>query len=173
MYITVLLISLLLAIVFIICIVKTPEDKKYSTVRENGPSVSTTSYDLKCIALTVCGILILTCTIFCYKYIEEIAEIKTTKEQIVILEQANIDCENEIADIVEQYQNYEITSYKNSKIDVSNTNILAIAQAYPELKSDKLVQQQINTIKQNKEEIVELQKKAAEEKKIKFLLYFG
>lgn len=73
MYITVLLISLLLAIVFIICIVKTPEDKKYSTVRENGPSVSTTSYELKCIALTVCGILILTCTIFCYECIKDIA----------------------------------------------------------------------------------------------------
>lgn len=99
-------------------------------------------------------------------------DVKSVNEQIEIVETANQELEEEIAVSVQTYIDYEGKELFALKPDVSSADLVAFAESYPELKSSQLIQEQIVTYKENKEEIVKLKKdKVRKQVIMKFWLF--
>ena len=90
-------------------------------------------------------------------------------EKIAMLEEENAEIEQSIDSIVKNYMNYEANTYERFK-DEDAINLVSL---FPELKSDTLVQQQIEVYVANKQEIKTLKKDRIDLSKLKFELYFG
>lgn len=90
-------------------------------------------------------------------------------ERIAMYEEENAKIELQIAETVKQYQEYE----KGIFTDVAPDDAVMVVAAYPELKSDELVQQQVQIYLANNEKIKELKEEAINVKVKKWLLYFG
>lgn len=90
-------------------------------------------------------------------------------EKIMMYETENKKIESDIKTIVENYQDYE------SKIfgDIKNISVNSLVTMFPELKSDTLVNKQIETYIANNNEIKDLKEMEIDGKKIKWLIYFG
>lgn len=74
-------------------------------------------------------------------------------KQIVVLEERNSEVLNQIELFVEQYLKYEKESYNELKI---NPDTVIALSAYPELKGNEFIMQQINILLNNQEQITEL-----------------
>jgi hypothetical protein len=90
----------------------------------------------------------------------------SAENKIIVVEQSNAELEAEITESVKSYIAYESKELKELKPDCSSAELIAFAETYPELKSAKLIQEQINTYKENKQEIVELKKEKENDKSI-------
>ena len=64
-------------------------------------------------------------------------------DRITMYEEENARIEQQIADVVEQYQKYETDIFR----EVAPESAVTMVSLYPELKSDSLVQAQINKLK--------------------------
>ncbi len=84
-----------------------------------------------------------------------------TEESRIIEERINV--------AVAEYMAYEKDTYAEFKDDDG----IAFLTIYPELKSDALVESQLNTYLQNQNKILELKESKIEASVFKFLLYFG
>ena len=80
----------------------------------------------------------------------------TAENNIIIVEESNAELETEVAESIKQYITYEGEELKALKPDTNNTDLIAFAESYPNLQSSKLIQEQINTYKENKKKIVKL-----------------
>lgn len=80
----------------------------------------------------------------------------TAENNIIIVEESNAELETEVAESIKQYITYEGEEFKALKPDTNNTELIAFAESYPNLQSSKLIQEQINTYKENKKKIVKL-----------------
>lgn len=79
--------------------------------------------------------------------------VKTTADrQIAVLEEYNETVLTQIEPLVDKYLHFESNTYGNLKPTAST--LISMAN-YPELKGDKFVQEQINTLKENEHEILE------------------
>ena len=87
-------------------------------------------------------------------------------EQIAIMQERNEKLCKEIEPIIRSYIKYEEDTYKNLK-PISQEKIIAYAM-YPQLASNKLVQKQIEIIKDNEDKITFLKLKKTELKTFKF-----
>lgn len=92
-----------------------------------------------------------------------------SKEVIAMYEQENDEIENRIAEIVNNYMQYETGTFQEFKPDEA----IAIVSLYPELKSDELVSKQIDIYVSNNEKIKELKETDIRLSTKKWLLYFG
>lgn len=90
-------------------------------------------------------------------------------EKLTMYEEENTNIEVQIADIIAQYQKYEKDTFENASADSSITRV----SLYPELKSDTLVQQQINMYMENNNRIKELREDLILGDAVRFWLYFG
>ena len=104
------------------------------------------------------AIFLLIISICLIALVPEYIDVKSVNKQIEIVETANQELEEEIAVSVQTYMNYEGKELSALKPDISSADLVAFAETYPELKSSQLVQEQITTYKENKEEIVKLKK---------------
>lgn len=93
----------------------------------------------------------------------------TIDERIEMYQFENQKIEEQIAELVEKYQEYEQSVFN----DVSAENVIALVTLYPELKSDSLVQKQMDVYIENSEKIKELKEDKITAKPIKWWLYFG
>lgn len=93
----------------------------------------------------------------------------TIDEKIEMYEEENANIEKYINEIVDEYKDFEIETYSEWKDKDAMTAITFI----PELKSDTLVQKQIEVYVQNKENIKSLKKEKIDLKVEKWMLYFG
>ncbi len=93
----------------------------------------------------------------------------TVDEKIAMYEEENAKIELQIAETVKQYQAYENEIF----MEVSPDDSVMVVAAYPELKSDELVQQQIQIYFANNEKIKELKEDKIDLEVKKWLLYFG
>lgn len=102
---------------------------------------------------------------------EEVVNSRYIGEKISVYEEQNKEIEEDIDIMVENYMKFETETYGQFKSD--NINGIAMVQLYPELKSDTLVQQQIQIYTQNNNKIKELKEKQIDYKAAKWWLYFG
>ena len=90
-------------------------------------------------------------------------------KKIVLYEEENAKIEQQIADTVKQYQEYETGIFT----EVSPEDSIALVALYPELKSDTLVQSQIEVYVENNKAIKELKSLAINASVYRWWLYFG
>ena len=90
-------------------------------------------------------------------------------ERIAMYEEENVKIEQQIAEVVTQYQQYEKEIFTEVKPESSMT----LVSLYPELKSDTLVQKQIEVYTANNEKIKALKEREITAGYLKWWLYFG
>lgn len=91
------------------------------------------------------------------------------EKKIALYEEENTKIEQQIADTVKQYQEYETGIFT----EVSPEDSITLVALYPELKSDTLVQSQINVYVENNKTIKELKSSAINASVYRWWLYFG
>ena len=90
-------------------------------------------------------------------------------EKIAMYQEENNKIEKQIDTLVSNYMNYESNTYEKIKSESSIT----LVSMYPELKSDKLVEEQISVYEENNKKIRELKEDKINLKVKKWWLYFG
>lgn len=90
-------------------------------------------------------------------------------------EEENNNIQNSVSQIVESYKNYEQNTYSESlkSIDTNNTDIIVLTQLYPELKSNEMVNKQIDIYQENNNKIKDLKEERINNEIAKWWLYFG
>lgn len=92
-------------------------------------------------------------------------------QKISILEEENSKIENQIEETVKQFQDYESGIFTDSTQDV-DSDVLVLVERYPEIKSDTLVQQQIDLYTKNNKEIKEFKLSKINKYKYELWLFF-
>lgn len=90
-------------------------------------------------------------------------------KKIAIYEEENTKIEQQISDAVKQYQEYETGIFT----EVAPESSITLVALYPELKSDTLVQSQIEVYVENNKTIKELKSSAINAPVYRWWLYFG
>lgn len=90
-------------------------------------------------------------------------------DKIKLYENQNKDIEEKIEVVVKQYMDFEKDTFKELKPD----SYINLVNLYPELKTDKMVQQQIDLYTQNNEYITSLKEQKIEKTIYKWWIYFG
>lgn len=90
-------------------------------------------------------------------------------DRIAMYEEENARIERQVADVVEQYQKYETDIFR----EVAPESAVTMVSLYPELKSDSLVQAQIEVYTENNKTIRDLRDKQIKGNVYRWWLYFG
>lgn len=90
-------------------------------------------------------------------------------DRIAMYEEENTRIEQQVADVVEQYQKYETDIF----MGVAPESAVTMVSLYPELKSDSLVQAQIKVYTENNKTIRDLRDKQIKGNVYRWWLYFG
>ena len=130
------------------------------------------SYDFENLGLTLCivggtsTIISIIATIILGITVRQLGVID---QKIAMYEEENTKIETQIAEMVEQYQQYETDIFTEVKPESSMT----LVSLYPELKSDTLVQSQIEVHTANNHKIKELKETQIDGPVYRWWLYFG
>ncbi len=105
----------------------------------------------------------------------QICQLKISDKKIEMYEEENNNIQNSVSQIVESYKNYEQNTYSESlkSIDTNNTDIVVLTQLYPELKSNEMVNKQIDIYQENNNKIKGLKEEKINNEIAKWWLYFG
>jgi hypothetical protein len=105
----------------------------------------------------------------------QICQLKISDKKIEMYEEENNNIQNSVSQIVESYKNYEQNTYSESlkNIDTNNTDIIVLTQLYPELKSNEMVNKQIDIYQENNNKIKDLKEERINNEIAKWWLYFG
>lgn len=122
--------------------------------------------DSICLVATTCLII---CLITIILLTIAIVNGRTINQQIAMYTEENKIIENEINVLVEQYMNYESDTYGKLK-GKSSITLIAL---YPELKTNTLVEKQIEVYLANNDQIKLLKKDLINLSNQKWFLYFG
>ena len=98
-----------------------------------------------------------------------LVDCRVIDSKIELYQNQNKDIEQKIEITVKQYMDFEKDTYKELKSD----SYINLVNLYPELKSDTLVQQQIELYTKNNETITELKQEKINETLYKWWIYFG
>ena len=90
-------------------------------------------------------------------------------DRIAMYEEENTRIEQQLADVVEQQQKYETDIFR----EVAPESAVTMVSLYPELKSDSLVQAQIEVYTENNKTIRDLRDKQIKGNVYRWWLYFG
>ena len=99
----------------------------------------------------------------------DVKSLSVIDDRIAMYEEENTRIEQQIADVVEQYQKYETDIFR----EVAPENAVTMVSLYPELKSDSLVQAQIEVYTENNKAIRDLRDKQIKGNVYRWWLYFG
>ena len=113
--------------------------------------------------------LMLTCFITIIIFMHGLISLRIIDDKIGLYSKQNKEIENKIEVTVKQYMKYENKTFTNLKPD----SYINLVNLYPELKSDKLVQKQINVYTKNNNTIIELKQEKLNKTIYKWWLYFG
>lgn len=119
----------------------------------------------------ICAILAVVVLVFdCIFGFNLFSKSYTIPKQIAMYEEENQRIEEKISATVEKYMQYE----QNIIYDISSEDdTMALISLYPDLKSDQLIQSEIDTYIQNNNTIKELKASMINVSIYKFLVYFG
>lgn len=98
-----------------------------------------------------------------------VMNLSTIDERIAMYQEENVKIEEQIENVVEQYQQYESDIFAEAKPN-SSVELVAL---YPELKSDTLVQKQIEIYLENNKKIKSLREQQIAGSVDRWWLYFG
>lgn len=130
---------------------------------------------LACFGIIGAGIaeLIIIISIICN--IVGLTDLKMADKKIAMYEEENSNIQNQVSEIVKNYQDYEKNTYSESlkNADLSNTDIVVLAQLYPDLKANEMVNKQIEIYQENNKKIKELKEQKINNELCKWWLYFG
>ena len=127
------------------------------------------------ISLVVVG-AISTCIVFIVTLaaINKVVSRQAMEQKIIICEEENESIEQEVKAIITTYIEYEENIYSGIKIeDYSGEKLLLLTQLYPELKTNTLIQSQLDLHKENSDEIKALRKELVNSQVWCWWLYFG
>lgn len=99
----------------------------------------------------------------------DVKSLSVIDDRIAMYEEENTRIEQQVADIVEQYQKYETDIF----MEVAPDSAVTMVSLYPELKSDSLVQAQIEVYTENNKTIRDLRDKQIKGNVYRWWLYFG
>lgn len=98
-----------------------------------------------------------------------VSKASVVDDKIAMYQDENTKIEQQIASVVEGYQKYETDIFKSTKSE----SAITLVSLYPELKSDKLVQSQIEVYTANNKKIKALKEEKIEGDMYRWWLYFG
>lgn len=98
-----------------------------------------------------------------------VSQLSVIDSQIEMYQEENTQIEQQIANVVCQYQQYETEIFTT----VAPEDSISLVALYPELKSDTLVQKQIDVYVANNEMIKALKEKQINGSVLRWWLYFG
>ena len=130
------------------------------------------SYDFKEVCLVfliLSGFGVLMCLVIAISLGIKVSKLSVINEQIEMYQKENTKIEQQVANVVSRYQEYETKTFTA----VTPEDSMTLVSLYPELKSDKLVQEQIKVYINNNNKIKELKEKQINGKVVKWWLYFG
>ena len=99
----------------------------------------------------------------------EVTEASVLDARIAMYADENERIEKQVAEIVRQYQQYETDIFT----EVNPENAITLVALYPDLKSDSLVQSQIELYTENNRAIRSLKDKDIKANTLRWWLYFG
>lgn len=98
-----------------------------------------------------------------------VSNLRVIDQKIDMYQEENAHIENQIAECVKQYQEYEFEIFT----EVKSESAMTLVALYPELKSDVLVAKQIEVYIANNEKIKELKETKIDGTVSRWWLYFG
>lgn len=147
-------------IVFLVLRVKYPSKHKYECgVHEFFTAMSWA------FGFAVLGLIIAICCLLTI-----VATESTIDSKIEMYQEENANIEQDIDRIVKEYLEHEHDTFADLKTEESSITLVTL---FPELKSDTLVQQQLEIYVANNDNIKKLRKEKIDIVKIKWILYFG
>ena len=99
-----------------------------------------------------------------------VATESTIDSKIEMYQEENTNIEQDIDKIVKEYLEHEHDTFADLKTEESS---IVLVTLFPELKSDTLVQQQLEIYVEKKKKIKSLREEKIDIAKLKWLLYFG
>lgn len=104
-----------------------------------------------------------------------ISQLQIIDSKIAMYEEENNKIQEQISSIVENYKDYEKNTYTESlkNIDIKNTDVVVLAQLYPDLKADGMVTKEMDIYTENNNKIKELKEQKLDYQVAKWWLYFG
>ena len=91
------------------------------------------------------------------------------QDKIEMYESENAEIDSQICEIVEGYKTYEKETFEK----ISNKSANVLVELYPDLKTNELVQKQMEIYMSNKNKIVSLREDLINQKPLRWWLYFG
>ena len=117
------------------------------------------------IGIVASGISIISIIVLCVS----LSNYRVIDEKIAMYQEENTKIEEQIAETVKQYQQYEADIFT----DVASDSAITLVALYPELKADTLVQSQVDVYIKNNEKIKSLKEDKINGTINKWWLYFG
>lgn len=99
----------------------------------------------------------------------QISNLKVIDQKIAMYQEENTKIEEQISEVVKQYQEYESGIFA----EASPESAITLVALYPDLKSDTLVQKQIDVYLENNETIKDLKADKINGSVKRWWLYFG
>lgn len=91
------------------------------------------------------------------------------EEKAILVEESNSILEEQIQGVVQDYLKHEEKVYE----EISPKEAVTMAMVYPELASNEIVKEQINTYKENQKAVLDYRKKAVNIGIARWWLFFG
>lgn len=161
MLILILVMSVLIFVTFLMLIVRNANkhDRNYLTIWDFFVAMSLIS-GLLCVGLIVVICILMT----------EVATANILDDKIAMYQEENTAIEQDIDKIVKEYLAHEHDTFADLKTEESSITLVTL---FPELKSDNLVQQQLEIYVANNAKIKRLKEEKIDISKKKWILYFG
>ena len=153
-------IALVALIVFLVLRVKYPIEKDYLL----------DSHSFFTFMSWVSGIVVLGSFISFCSLSTTVSTENTIDEKIKMYQEENANIEKDIDKVVKEYLKHEHDTYADLKTEESSITLVTL---FPDLKSDNLVQQQLNIYVRNNSTIKYLKEEKIDISKKKWILYFG
>lgn len=120
--------------------------------------------------LSLFGIAMSICSLIAIVVLSiEVSNLSVIDDRIAMYQEENTKIEEQIAEVVKQYQEYETDIFTEVKPD----SAITLVSLYPELKSDSLVNSQIEVYVSNNQKIKELREEEITGSVKRWWLYFG
>lgn len=133
-------------------------------------SLDLDAHDFFTIMSWVLGFVILGLVIAICCLSTTVATESTIDSKIEMYQEENTNIEQDIDKIVKEYLEHEHETFADLKTEESSITLVTL---FPELKSDTLVQQQLEIYVENNAKIKSLKEEKIDIAKIKWILYFG
>lgn len=125
--------------------------------------------DLSIIGVTLFGICSFICIIAMLIVGGNLVNGNVIQDKIEMYKSENAEIDSQICEIVEGYKTYEKETFEK----ISNKSANVLVELYPDLKTNELVQKQMEIYMSNKKKVVSLQEDLINQKPLRWWLYFG